>query len=104
MKKEFKLKGAESAYRVLELELKRHKYRDDAIVYELLKDMADRRLLYRFSGGYIGRLIEAETGALLRCMHLLRSGSIPDCAHRNGIRRDSPWRGNYVGPVSFIRT
>jgi hypothetical protein len=85
VKAEFKLQGTESAYRMLELELKRHKFRDDAIFYELLKDMADRRLLYRFAGGYIGRLIEAETSrawAILLDMYgeaqggfQLRSGS-----------------------------
>lgn len=72
VKTEFKLKGVESGYRMLELELKRHKFRDDAIFYELLKEMADRRLLYRFAGGYVGRLIDVETGrawAILLEMH-----------------------------------
>lgn len=72
VKTEFKLKGIESSYRMLELELKRHKFRDDAMFYELLKDMADRRLLYRFAGGYVGRLIELETTrawAILLEMH-----------------------------------
>jgi hypothetical protein len=85
VKREFKLNGTESSYRMLELELKRYKFRDDAIFYELLKDMADRLLLYRFAAGYVGRLIEVETSrawAILLEMHRearggfqLRSGS-----------------------------
>lgn len=56
----FKTQGTKSAMLLLDQELKRHKYRDDPIFFELLDGMSDRRLFYRFCSGYIDRMVADE--------------------------------------------
>ncbi len=56
----FKTSGTKAALALLERELKRHQYRDDPVYFELLDNMSDRRLLYRFSSGYIDRMQEGQ--------------------------------------------
>ena len=56
----FKTKGAKHAQVLLEQELKRHKHRDDALYFEFLEGMNDRRLFYRFCSGYIDRMLSDE--------------------------------------------
>lgn len=56
----FRTRGPTAALKLLEQELKRHRYRDDQIYFALLEEMSDRRLFYRFCSGYIDRMLQDE--------------------------------------------
>ncbi len=58
--------GLKVAWPRLEEQVKRHAYRDDDLYLECIKELADRRLLYRFASGYIDRLLPEQSGAAWR--------------------------------------
>jgi len=54
--------GFDAGWQEMEQLLRRRRYADEALVYELLKDFSDRRLLDRLASGFISRLLETEPG------------------------------------------